>query len=127
MKKNAKRFSAFILTLVSGSNWQGNVPTNVGTATGNAPTLNADYGVVTSAALTTAAGGTATITVANSFVKAKSVVSVAISGGTNTAGTPLIASAIPSAGSLVINIYNAHATAAFNGTLAVSFNVLDSE
>lgn len=123
MKKNSKKFAALVFTIVQGSNWAGDVPCSSGTATGNAPTLNADEGVVTSAALTTAAGATATITVTNSQVKVGSIIKATISGGTSTTGTPLLLSAVPTANTLTINIYNAHATAAFNGTLAVSFSV----
>lgn len=93
------------------------------TDAGAGVTINKMAGKVTSQSLNTAAGGAATITVANSQVAAADLVLVSQNGGTSSAGTPVV-KAVPGAGSFVITIDNKHASAAFNGTFVLSFLVL---
>ena len=98
--------------------------TKTAAATAGAATLNKDSGKVTSEALTTAAAATYTLTITNSQVAAADLAFVSIANGTNSAGSPQVQSVTPGAGSLVVVVRNAHASAAFNGTLVVSFMVL---
>ena len=128
MKKKSKKVltalpALLVYTLVFGDNWTGDLATSSGTGTGNTPTINADSGTATSAAETTAAGGTATITITNSRVTTASIVHATICGGSNTGGTPVLLKAVPTANTLTVTIYNAHASDAFNGTLEVAFTI----
>lgn len=97
------------------------------TATGSAgaATLNGARGTVTTEALTTAAGATFTETLTNSSITAASQVLVTIGNGTNSTGQPALATVTPAAGSVVLKIQNIHATVALNGTLTVSFLVVN--
>ncbi len=88
-------------------------------------TLNTYHGVVTTTSLTTAAGGTATLTLNNNLISANSLLLVSIANGTNSAGTPAQATCTPGAGSASIVIQNIHATAALNGTLLVSYKIIN--
>lgn len=99
---------------------------NAGTAsaTAGAATLSKLAGVITSEALTTAAGATYTLTIANDKVVAGSVVVASLQNGTNSAGDPTIAKVTPGAGSLVITVTNRHASNALNGTIKVAFVVV---
>jgi len=101
------------------------IDTSAGTASSGAATVNAQGGVVTSEALTTAAAGVYTLTLTNDRIKAGSLVLISIGKGTNTAGTPVLTTVDPATGSVVIIISNEHATAAFNGTLTITFVVLN--
>jgi hypothetical protein len=97
------------------------------TATANsgdsyAVTANAMSGVITTDSLTTAAGSSRSITINDSEVTASSVVQTQWAGGTDTAGTPII-KAVPGAGTITLTLQNNHASAAFNGTFIVNFNV----
>lgn len=94
-----------------------------GTSAAGAITYAGPSGVITTEALTTAALATYTLTITNSYILASDIVDVMIQGGTSSAGTPLVLSAVPAAGSVVIKIYNAHATNALNGTLVIAFSV----
>lgn len=93
------------------------------TATAGAATLNKHYGKITSEALTTAAAAAYTLTLTNSTIAATDIVFASVANGTNTAGIPLVGAVKPAAGSVVIVIENQHATAAFNGTVVISFEV----
>lgn len=93
------------------------------TATAGAATLNKHYGVITSEALTTAAAAAYTLTLTNSKVAATDIVFASVQNGTNSAGIPIIGTIAPAAGSVVIKVENQHASAAFNGTIKVSFEV----
>jgi hypothetical protein len=94
------------------------------TAAAGAATLNSQIGVVTSEALTTAAGSDYTLTLTNSYVASGSVVLVSVGNGTNTTLYAVAHSIAPAAGSVVIKVRNAHGSAALNGTLVISFVVL---
>lgn len=101
----------------------------VGTATAasGAATLNRLCGKVTSEDLTTAQNAIYTLTITNSKVSAGDVAWATVANGTNTQGTPMIGKVTPGASSLVVEVINKHATAqAFNGTVVVSFNVIDA-
>ena len=94
-------------------------------ATAGAATLAARQGKITSEALTTAQNLFYTLTITNTAVTAADIVMASLANGTNTAGTPVITSVTPGAGSIVIVVQNMHATAvALNGTLVISFQVL---
>jgi hypothetical protein len=92
-------------------------------ATAGAATINAPAGVVTSESITTAAAATYTLTVSNPQVAATDIVFASVQNGTNSAGLAHIATVTPAAGSLVVIVRNAHASAAFNGTVKVAFVV----
>lgn len=103
----------------------GSFPTSqTATATAGAATLNALGGVVTSESLSTAAGGTYTLTLTDSFIAATSRVFVSIGKGTDTTGVPTIATVTPGSGSVAIVVQNIHASAALNGTITFMFWVL---
>lgn len=100
------------------------VRTGTVTAAAGAATLNAESGIVTSEALTTAQNAIYTLTLTNSKVKATDIVLASVSDGTNTQGTPMIGQINPADGSVVIEVINKHATAeAFNGTIIIAFIV----
>lgn len=85
-------------------------------------TLDRVMGRVVSAALTTAAGATYTMTLTNSAVAATSNVQAAVIPGTNTTPGLVVQSVTPASGSVVFVIYNA-GTAALNGTIVIVFQV----
>jgi hypothetical protein len=101
------------------------VGTKTATATSGAATLNQPSGLITSEALTTAAGATYTLTITNSTVAATDIPFASVYNGTNSAGTPVIATVTPASGTLTIVVRNAHASAAFNGTLKIAFATLE--
>jgi hypothetical protein len=94
------------------------------TATAGAATLAKTAGVITSESLSTAAAGTYTLTITNSTVAAADQVFASVANGTNAAGLAEVATVTPGAGSIVVIVRNAHASAAFNGTLKISFLVI---
>lgn len=94
------------------------------TAASGAATLNSFSGVVTSEALSTAAAGLYVLTLTNSKIEAGSVVLVSVALGTSTNGVPGVLSVKPSAGSVQIVVQNFHTSNAFNGTIKVSFLVV---
>jgi hypothetical protein len=93
-------------------------------AVAGAATLAKMAGVVTSEALTTAAGTTYTLTLTNSNVAAGDQVFASVSLGTATTGMPTITTTKAGAGSVVIVVQNVHASAALNGTIKIAFFVL---
>lgn len=97
----------------------------VATAASNAATLNGGYGVVTSEALTTAAGATYTLTLTNGDITASSIVMASTNLGAGTGGTPAITSVKPAGGSVVIIVQNVHASAAFNAAIKIAFVVFN--
>lgn len=94
------------------------------TAAAGAATLNKSAGKVTSEALTTAAAAVYTLTLTNSQVAAADQVFASLANGTNSAGIPTIDLITPAAGSVTIAVRNTHLTAAFNGTVVISFMTL---
>lgn len=91
-------------------------------ATAGAATANADKGTVTSENLTTAAGSSYTLTITNNRINAASLVFVSVANGTNTASEITSQRVTPAAGSVVIIVKNT-GSAAWNGTLKISFFV----
>ena len=104
--------------------------TKTATATGTggtgAATLNKMSGVITTAALTTAAGAAYALTITNSDIAAADIVMADVALGTATTGSPGITTVGVAAGSVVVTIQNFHASAAVNGTLLISFIVFKS-
>jgi len=94
------------------------------TATAGAATSNSSKTKITSEALTTAAAAAYTLTLTNSVVTAASVVLVSVANGTNTQGIPVVSTVVPAAGSVVIKVFNLHASQALNGTLVISVRVI---
>ena len=101
------------------------VTSGTATSTAHAATINNQTGVVTTEALTTAAGSTYTFTLTNSYITADSVVQVSVGKGTATTGVPVVAWVTPASGSAVIILQNIHASAALNGTITLAFSVLN--
>lgn len=98
--------------------------TKTAAATAGAATLNKAAGVITSEALTTAAGATYTLTLTDSAIAAADQVFASVAMGTSTTGLPAITTVTPAAGSVVIVVRNAHASAALNGTIKIAFHGL---
>jgi hypothetical protein len=80
-----------------------------------------DAGIITTPALTTAAGQTYTVTVFNHLITAQSVVLASVTNGTNTQGDPDLSVVTPSAGKVLLVITNRHASQALNGSLKLAF------
>lgn len=79
--------------------------------------------IITSEALTTAAGATYTLTLSNNQIFAESVVMASISNGSNSQGDPCLGLVTVSQGQAVVTVVNRHATQAFNGTLQIAILV----
>ncbi|UKO99353.1 phage head spike fiber domain-containing protein [Nostoc sp. UHCC 0870] len=119
-----------IITLVSnGGAWvvvSRDTPTvGTATATAGAATLSSRIGRVTTESLTTAAGGTYTLTITNSVVTSTSAITATITGGTNTTGVPVLLRAVPGSGTITVTIRNMDASAALNGNLVVSYSIVN--
>jgi hypothetical protein len=97
--------------------------TKTATATAGAATLDKISGKITTESLTTAAGASYTLTLTNLTIVATDVVIPSVANGTNAAGTPMVVTVTPAAGSVVLVIKNDHSADAFNGTLVISFTV----
>lgn len=95
------------------------------TATAGAATLNTGSGTITSESLSTAAGAVYTLTVTNAQAKANSIVLASVCYGGSTTGSPAIMMVTPAAGSFVVKVQNIHASAALNGTIKVSYLLLN--
>ena len=93
-------------------------------AAAGASTLNHPAGVVTSESLATVAGANYTLTVSNNQVLATDIVLSSVALGTSTTGSPVILNTQVTAGQIVFVVRNIHATAAFNGTIVVSFSIV---
>lgn len=89
---------------------------------------NGQRGIVTTAALTTAALTDESYVIDNTSVTGDSLVICQIngySGALGAKGDPVITSCTPGTGTITVNINNAHATAALDGTVAIGFVVLN--
>ena len=96
-----------------------------GSQTGSdTPTINAASGTIITAVTATAAAAYKTVTLTNSVITAASKVFVSI-GGYGGTGTPLVAEVTPAAGSVVIEIYNTHASAALSAAFDINFFVVN--
>jgi hypothetical protein len=99
-------------------------PGDEGTAvsTAGAATVNHTGGVITTEALTTAAGADYSFTLTNANIAPDSIVMVHVGGdGSNTTVPCAVHSIIPLAGSATFKVRNNHASAALNGTLKIRF------
>jgi len=92
------------------------------TTTGAAATINKESGVLTTEALTTAAGANYAITLTNSKIASTSILLLSKQGGTNTVQDFQIVG-VPGSGSAVITVYNTDPSAALNGTIKIGFVV----
>lgn len=99
--------------------------TKTATATAGAATLNKNAGKVTSEAITTAAGSDYVLTLTNSTIAATSIVLPSVGNGTNTTEGLAVNRVQPASGSCVIRIRNTHASSALNGTIVISFTVIN--
>ena len=97
--------------------------TATGTGATGTATLNKTSGKITTGALTTAAAATHVLTLTNSKIAPGDVVLVTVGKGTTTTGTPTVGDVTPAGGSVVITIQNIHASAAFNGTLVIGYQI----
>jgi hypothetical protein len=96
---------------------------NTQTSTVHAATSNTVGGLITTEALTTAAGADYTFTLTNSLITASSIVGVSMAFLSATAGGPIVVKSVtPAAGSVVFVFTNA-GTAAFNGTMLIAFHL----
>lgn len=91
---------------------------------GNAVTASGNAGYITTAALTTAGGGTYVITWTNTLITATSVVTLTIQGGTNSATNNFNFKCVAGAGSATLTILNNTAATALNGTIIIGYSVL---
>ena len=103
----------------------GSIKANAGAVTlsSSAGTLNASTGLITTEALTTAAGAAETLTITNSLCAAADTILLTRNGGTSDEGTEIF-SVVPGAGSFVITVENRHASAALDGTLIIGFLII---
>lgn len=86
-------------------------------------TAHGEASIITSEALTTAAGASYVLTLGNNQIQPSSVVLAAIYNGTNTQGDPSLATVAVSLGKAIITIVNRHASQALNGTLQIALLV----
>lgn len=109
--------------LVSGGSLKLDTGTKTATATSGAAILNKSAGVITSEAITTAAGASYTLTLTNTQIAAADVVLAAVAL-TSAGGTPVVTSVTPGANSVVIVVKNIHATEAFAAAIKITFAVI---
>lgn len=109
-------------SIALGTNLRSN--SGAASATAGAATLNNKAGVITSESVTTAAGSNYTLTLTNSAAGAGDIVLWSVDNGTNSAGTPVAVTASPTSGQVVFIVKNTHASAAFNGTIKVSYLIV---
>lgn len=101
------------------------VGSGTGTCSSNAVTVNRASGVITTEALTTAAGATYTCTLTSSKIKAGDMV-LAIVDANGSAGMPVLANVTVtgSSGTAAFVIQNIHASAALNAAVKIYFLVI---
>lgn len=97
--------------------------TATGTSGTSTVTLSKPLGVITTDAITTGAAADHVMTVTNASVTTASIINVTVNKNAST-GWPVITSVEPGAGSYVIRITNAHASAAFNAPLKLMVHVV---
>lgn len=100
-------------------------PQQVTATAGGTAIISVDSGIVTTASLTTAAAANFTLTVQCGAVSASSIVLASVQNGTNTGGTPQISTVDPQNAVVTIIVENTDASAAFNGTIIISFIVFN--
>lgn len=101
------------------------MPRASGTATTGAVTVTGKSGKITTEALTTAAGAAYTLTMTNTDIAAADIVLASVAFDTCTTGVPMVSRVTPAAGSCVIVVTNEATAAAFNGTLVISYVVIE--
>lgn len=111
----AQIFNAARLKLGSGT----------GTCASNAVTLNRAAGVITTEALTSAAGTTYTCTLTSSKIQSGDVVIATVDPNGST-GQPILLNAAVSSGSVAFIVKNIDASAALNAAVKIRFIVVTS-
>lgn len=96
---------------------------NTVTGAAHAETLNAQAGIVTTEALTTATTAVETRTLTNNFIQTGSLIFFSDAGGTNTRHDMTFGYSISAAGAATVTITNNHASA-INGTVKYAFMIL---
>lgn len=94
------------------------------TSTAAAASLSTQVGVITTEALTTAAGATYTFTLTNPLINANTLVNTVVGKGTATTGGLVPIFTTPAAGSAVIILQNV-TLAAVNGTVKLYYNLFN--
>lgn len=102
-----------------------NLDKGTATASGGAATLNQHAGKITSEAIVTAAGADYVLTLTNSLIAATSLILATADNGTNTTEGLAVNRVTPGAGSATIRVRNTHASSALNGTIVITFVVLN--
>jgi hypothetical protein len=110
--------------LITGGSLKLDTGTKTASATAGAATLAKSSGIITSEALTTAAGAIYTLTITNTAVAAADIAFASAANGTNSQGWLHVERVTPGAGSLVVVVRNIHASEALNGTIKIAFAVL---
>lgn len=98
---------------------------STGTASAGAVTVTWSICSVTTESLSTAAAGEYTLTVTDTDIWTDSIVFATVWLGTSTTGTPWIWWCTVTDNTVVITVTNLNASAAFNGTLLISFLVIN--
>jgi hypothetical protein len=98
--------------------------TGAATAVSNAGTINKRGGQLTTESLSTVAGSAQVLTITSSEIAATDLVFASVQNSTNTSGTPIIGRVTPASGSVAVEVRNIHASAAFSGTLIITFFAL---
>lgn len=93
------------------------------TSTAAAATIDHTGGVITTEALTTAAGAIYSMVLTNNCIHANSVVIASVASGSNTTPGLVVSEVAPAEGSATIKIMNSNASVALNGTIKISFFV----
>jgi hypothetical protein len=104
---------------------------SIGGASGSAATSaagavtlnNASAGMITTESVSTAAGGTYSLTITSNLIRSTSLVMATVTLGTSTTGAGVVSHVTPAAGSVNVKVQNIHASAAFNGTLKIGFAI----
>jgi hypothetical protein len=100
-------------------------PQQVVASSAGVASANTDAIIVTTASLTTAAGSSYTLTLNSPAITPGSLVMASVANGSNSAGSPDLFTVTPGNGVAAIVVNNAHASAAFNGTLKISVIVFN--
>ncbi len=97
-----------------------------GVEAANAVTVNANAGVITTSALTTAASSSYLITLTNNkIIDANSIILASIAGGTNTVKDISVEAKCTAANTATLTIYNnVLLTTALDGTIIINFTVV---
>jgi hypothetical protein len=107
------------LTVTTGGNL------SIAMARGIMSTINQPTGIYVGSIVTLGASDISVLTITNSLVTSTSRVFASLTNATNTAGRPMIQAVNPTPGMISVSIYNGHPSVAVNGTLSVSFVVLN--